>query len=829
MDNKQRCFIQLKELGKDLVTDQEIKSILDRIEKKRNKRTLSNEDMEDVDAALDDAIDEFNLDRISALSSMKQAMINAEKKAFFNEKFETAANPLTIIQDVLAGHIGKRFGAAANIDGVARSTAHNALGGFLANVNRANAWDALQRMGRDRKLQEDTIQEIYNKTGGPSPVDTKNVEAKKIANAMAETLASQRRTLNDNGAYIGELPGYIMRQTYDRRKLKKIGFPKFKELMLRELDPKVIKGDPNDYLQHVYENLVTGNHEVARGADSWLDGMRGPKNIGKKVSHHRELHYKDAMAWLRVQREIGTGNVVEMFVSQVTSNARNIAMMRKLGTNPEAMIDWLISRVKEIGRAKGDLEVGNKAQHIKDRFWTLTNGQAYIPENVSLARYANNVRQWIAMSRLGMMAISSVTDLANQISTYMGHNVKASEALRKQLKALFTGGGDKVSKEFAENVGAMSMSALNDMIDNFASGEVRGGIMTKMVNGFYKATGMGYWMRSLKTAGMNVLAENLGKLRATLFDALPEDLRMSLGRYEIGAKEWDVFTKSNTTIGDGRHFMSPEEIGKVDDSVIRKYLGDEKATTTELRRAKEELQSKLAFYYNDTISEAMSESNIVQRSYFTAGGRLKPGTWTGEAVKSFFQFKSFVFNLMYRHWGRVLYRSGKGQMIPSALTLLVPSFMLGYVAYSAKQLVKGFELPDPTNQETWAAAILQSGGLGIFGDFLFASTTRYGNNFAATFGGPGLSLIEDLFSMYNSIREGKGEQAASKLINVIQGNTPFANLPYTKTASELLLFDHLREVLDPGVTRRTERRREQEGYNYWYKRSDIVPVGGMFR
>jgi len=829
MNNRKRCFVQLKNLSKDLLNDQEIDSILDRVEKKRNQRSVNGDDAYDVDASLQDAMDELNMDRLDALVRMKQATVNAERKAFWNERLEAAEDPSIVLRDALGGTVKKRFGGAVSIDGMARSAANNELGGFLAMLRQNGVYDAYSRIGRDKKLQADIAQEMYNLTGGKSPVETKNDVAKKIAKAQVDVLASQRRSLNDNGAYIAELPGYIMRQTYDRQKLKKMGFDNFKKLMLQYLESGVIKGDPDTYLKNVYQNLVTGKHEVARGGDSWLTAMSGKSNIGKKVSKHRELHYKDAQSWLAVHQQVGNGNIAEAFVSQVSHNARNIVMMRRLGTNPEAMVDWLIDRIDEIGRGKGDLEAVTKAQKAKNDFWTLTNGQAYIPENVALARIAHNTRQWISMSRLGMMAMSSVTDLANQISTYMGHNVPAADALRKQLNALFTGGGDKISKEFAENVGAMSMAALQDIIDNFATAEVRGGKMTKMVNGFYKATGMEYWMRAMKTAGMQVLAENLGKLRATLFDALPEDLRMNLGRYEIGAKEWKAISKSNTAVGDGRHFVSPEEIGKLDDAAIQEYLGNDKATQTEIRRAREELKEKMAFYYNDTISEAMSEGNIVQRSYFSSGGRLKPGTWTGEIFRSMLQFKSFTFNMMYRHWGRVLYRSGKGQMIPSALTLLGPSFILGYVAYSAKQIVKGFEPSDPTDPKTWAAAMLQSGGMGIFSDFLFSSTTRYGNSFASTFGGPGLGAVEDLYSMFNSISEGKGEQAASRLISIIQGNTPFANLPYTQAAGNLLVFDHLRELMDPGITRDVERRREGEGYNYWYKRSDIVPIGGYFR
>ena len=827
-DIRKRCFVQLKDLAKGLITDQEIESVLDRLEKKRQKRSVNNEDIGDVDASIEDAFQTFDEDRLAALVRQKQVLENAKHQAFFLERLEQASRPEYVIRDTLAGSVKNGFGAASSIDAKARSNGHKRIGGMVSALREAKVYDYIERIGRDQKLQDDIIQEVYNRNGGSNPIDTGNQIAKDVAKVWSDTLSDQRTRMNAAGAYIAPLPGYIMRQSYDRLKLRKAGFEQFKNDMLKNLDESVYLGDPEEYLKHVYEALITGKHEQARGGDSWLTAFVGPQNLAKKLSQHRELHYKDALSWLEIHRKYGNGNIWEALTNQINFGERNIAIMQSLGTNPDNMLNWLVDQIEQRGKKSGDIEAGNKARKIVDRFWDQTNGKANIAENVNLAKIGSYSRQWQAISKLGGMLISSLNDIANQISTYASHNIDVGNSFKESINNLFRGRGSAEIKAFAESVGAASSATNAYILDSFAGSEIRGGKFARAVNWFYKATGINWWVNAHRTGGILLLSENLAKYRHLKFEGIEEGLRNSLERYEIGSKEWDIYTKSKTRTIDGRDFMSPDEVSKLDDDIIREYLGDEKSTKTEINTAREQLAEKLAFYYNDTVSEALSEGNIVQRSSFTAGGSARPGTVYGELLRSFFQFKSFTFNTLYRHWGRILYRGGKGSLIPSALTLLAPSFILGYITYSAKQVLKGLEPPDPTDPSAWAAAMLQSGGMGIFSDFLFASTNRYGNSFFTTLGGPAVGTTEDLYKVFNNIRAGKVSSAGSELVNLIQSNTPFANLFYTQQAANVLIFDHMKEVLNPGVTAETERKNEKQGYSYLFKRSRIVRRGGGF-
>src|SRR3546814_15494781 len=61
-------------------------------------------------------------------------------------------------------------------------------------------------------------------------------------------------------------------------------------------------------LRAVYDGLASGVHMKTTGAPS---GFKGPRNIAKKASAERVLHFKDADAWTDYNTRYGTGNLRE--------------------------------------------------------------------------------------------------------------------------------------------------------------------------------------------------------------------------------------------------------------------------------------------------------------------------------------------------------------------------------------------------------------------------------------------------------------------------------------------------------------------------------------
>lgn len=233
-------------------------------------------------------------------------------------------------------------------------------------------------------------------------------------------------------------------------------------------------------------------------------------------------------------------------------------------------------------------------------------------------------------------------------------------------------------------------------------------------------------------------------------------------------------------------------------------------------RARDRLETKLRGYFIDRIDHAVLTPGARENAIMRQGTR--PGTALGEAARFFFQFKAFPITFITKALGPAVYGRGartlreallrgKGDMQGLA-HLMVGTTVLGYLAMSAKDMLKGRTPRDPQDPETWLAAFQQGGGAGIYADFLFGEFNRFGGGAIATFGGPTVTSAEDLFRLYARVRD--GDDVAAQAFRTALNHTPFINLFYTRIALDYLILHDVAEALNPGSLRRLERRIERE-------------------
>jgi hypothetical protein len=141
-----------------------------------------------------------------------------------------------------------------------------------------------------------------------------------------------------------------------------------------------------------------------------------------------------------------------------------------------------------------------------------------------------------------------------------------------------------------------------------------------------------------------------------------------------------------------------------------------------------------------------------------------------------------------------------------------------------KDLIKGNWPPrDLSDPGTWAAAFIQGGAAGIYGDFLFGRVNRFGGDVLETVVGPTAGTASQLIEMAQRARtaglSSDEEFKFGELLTVATGNTPFANLFYVKPALDFLFMNSLREAASPGYLRRNEGRRKKE-----YGQTSVFPA-----
>jgi hypothetical protein len=140
--------------------------------------------------------------------------------------------------------------------------------------------------------------------------------------------------------------------------------------------------------------------------------------------------------------------------------------------------------------------------------------------------------------------------------------------------------------------------------------------------------------------------------------------------------------------------------------------------------------------------------------------------------------------------------------------------MMGYVAMSLKDLLKGKEPRDPRLKSTWFAAAAQGGGLGIYGDVLFREQ-RDSGSIVSGIVGPGATTIADVLLAVNYGIRGEGGKAGKAAYRAVSQNIPFANLFYLKTAFDYIIGYQIMETMSPGVLKRVEKRMKKD-YNQEY-------------
>jgi hypothetical protein len=169
--------------------------------------------------------------------------------------------------------------------------------------------------------------------------------------------------------------------------------------------------------------------------------------------------------------------------------------------------------------------------------------------------------------------------------------------------------------------------------------------------------------------------------------------------------------------------------------------------------------------------------------------------------------------------------NGNGERLAVA-QLLLWTTAFGYLSIATKDALKQRQPRSPEDPKTWIAAMVQGGGMGIFGDFLFGAASRFGNRPLETAAGPVLGTAASAIDLWSKLRE--GDDAASSAFRLAQNNTPFLNLFYTRIAMDHLFFYSVQEAMNPGSLRRNEQRIQKEnGQQFLVKPSQsyLDPLG----
>jgi hypothetical protein len=831
----ENCIAEIVKASGDALSADDAQQALDDADSAIAKRMRQNplEDRETAASAV--ARDLATAEKIAAIIEKRQRAINVLAKIKIDETLSrNVGSEQKTINAINVGRTGGGWGVARSVDAQGKSLVAKLVSPYL----RALSDKGLLKLFRDHDFEDSVAAEIWRLTepDNPNLPPLGTAQAQEAARIIAQATEMGRVMQNKAGAWIGRIPGYVMRQDHDMMKIRwaagrtladrsptavydwERNFQKWSQDFLRLVDHDKTFDNPGDpkairaYLEYVFNALASGKHTAERGADDFLMGFKGPANRAKKASAHRSIHFKGPAEMMEYHRLYGHGTMLESVTHGLERAAKNTALMRTWGTNPEAMFDKTLSDTMEKARDRGDFKATDKLSGSWSKaLFKQVNGTANVGGNPTLAMLGQGLRGLNTLKSLGMVLASAVTDVPITASTLRYAGLSYPEAVLHQLQAI---GGGALSREdrdeLLEQLGVMLEGTTANLGARFTAEDGARGAMSKTLNSFMGMTGIRWWTDNMRAGVAEAASWKMGQLAGQEWDAVPRQLQANLERYGLGTREWDVVRQAELFDKGGRRYLTTDGVERLPDEVLAAYVGDG-STPTKIARAREDIASSLGTYFTDLADEAVNQPGAFERAV-TSGG-LSTGTVAGEAVRAFMQFKGFGISAARRQFLREFTRGG-GIDYPGLALLITGTTAMGWAAIQIKSLLSGKiqHLPQDVEEakKQTIAAMLQGGGLGIYGDFLFGDTNRYGGGLAETFGGPIMGQVADLYRMKSELQDAATAHDFTRFradaVRTIKNNLPFQNLLWTKAAMDYLVFYGLQEAANPGYLRRMESR-----------------------
>lgn len=654
-----------------------------------------------------------------------------------------------------------------------------------------------------------------------------NANAQEFARGWSATAERARRMFNAAGGSIQARKDWHLPQSHNGVAVRAAGFERWYADIKDRLDlAKMGDGDAGlseaDFAraaQQIWKDIST---------DGWASrepsSMAGGRKLASQRMDHRFLVFKDFDSWHGYHETYGEGDIFSVMMGHLDGMARDIAALQVLGPNPTATLRWMQSRVQKdlklqamASRQKNDAFDSriNSTNRTLDLLWEFHSGSANSPVHGKWARTMAGTRSIIQAAQLGSAAISALTDLGFQ-KMAAGHVGASFRGIVARYAGLLNP-LDKSDQVVAVRLGliADNWATLGSAQQRYV-GEISGPEISRRITDFVmRASLLSPWTQAGRWAfGMEfygLLGDNAGNA----FGSLPEALQRTLSGHGISAGEWDIARATPMYDHKGSTFLRAEDIP--DEPTALKFLDMVQAETE------------------------FAVPNASARGVVTLKGGTRPGTIVGELVRSVSMYKNFGATLLFTHMRRAMALPNAGERGAYVAQLILIATAMGALSLQAKQIAGGkdprkmYDPKDPAAMaKFWGAAAIQGGGLGIFGDFLFAQENRFGGGLAQTIGGPVVGLGADVTGYVNEnvtkTLNGTGANWAGGAVELASRYTPGQSLWWAREGMEHLLWDNLRKLSDPKAAQRMrnlERTQKRDyGQQSWWARGDALPSRG---
>lgn len=822
---RQECINAVQQAASRRLTQQEIKNIEDRIY--RNMRQLARND-----------------------PASWRAMTDAER---LRRAGQLAANELTNEAALKKRRVALTIAARQRLDAFIKT--YHGKDGKLEALNRTIAFHAdgksnfLSVESRGKATRDYALSQIQEAFEAVDPrffhlfedeasvrdlvyemrgQDTGNVRAKKGAKAWAGVTELLRQRFNDAGGDIGYLENWGIPQHHSMEKVGRVPQDKWVSDVIGKLDRKYyIKDDGQlmsdaelkTFLGEAYNTIATGGLNKLSDTGMRISGARSNRGNAS-----RQIHFKDADSYLEYQREYGDRSLWEVMVGHLEGISKDIALVETYGPNPDHVFRSILDEVTAEQATANPERTGRikRLANSTENLYNFIAGKTQPIANPHIARWSDNIRNWMVASRLGSALLASFSDLGTMYMSAKVANIPMNRLFMNQLEAMNPANRTELAR--ARRAG-LAMESLLGSVNRWAMDNMGPSVSRWAATAVMRASGLTAWTDAHKRAYGVTMMGSLGEvvsLAPDLRSLDDSDFRIlkSKGITEQDFSVWKLAQQEDW--GNGNTTMlTPESIMRIPDAAVM-HLGLPE-------RVRFEAMRRLLAAVSEEVDMAVITPGARER--LLTGGGLQRGTWKGELTRSVFLFKSFPISVVLRHWTRAMGMPSAGGRAAYIAAFLASTTMLGALSQQLNDLASGRNPREMTGKDAgkfWLGALLKGGGLGLYGDFLLSDHTRYGGGALASMLGPVAGLVDDVVKLAQGIPlnavEGKPEQTGGDLVKLGKGLIPGANLWYAKAALDHMIFNQLQEYFSPGYLRKMEQRSKKEfNQTYWWRPQDVTP------
>lgn len=661
--------------------------------------------------------------------------------------------------------------------------------------------------------------------------ETKNPSANTFGRQIREKFTELNKMFDQAGGHIGFIENYFP-QVHDGYKLLKVSADEWIEGLLPLLDrermvdfetglplsdEKLLKMMREDYESITTNGLAEMAERAAEGKQTFGMGQ----DLYARRSQSRFYQFKDADSFLEYNAKFGFGEegLFDAIFNHIESMSRDIGIMKEMGPKPNAMMRRFNVMMEADPVARN---APNQKKFVNGMYDVLT-GKIYRHGTLPLWYEAlEGTKDVMRSAYLSLASVSALTDMGYQRLALKMNGLPSKKVISRYGKLLASSENRKAASRLGFITGAVQGRGV--AAARYADDSMSRGITKWMSNFTNRASGLQIMTDAGRMAPMLELMGFLAdsKVSNTQWKSLNPTLKATAKQYGITKSDWDIAMQADLFEIDGGAYLRPQDIVRV--------AGISKKKAVEISYKFDTWATRLG---EQAVNEPTLRTRTITSGAFT--GSAETGTVSRAFWSSVGMFKSFAVTNMQNFFLPILRQTLQDPKSKAGLfgEMALYTTFLGALAIQGKDILKGRDPRPVDDWKFWRAAALQGGGLGLFGDFMFADHSRFGRDLTTELAGPVFGLGSDVWkvakgNLDKAIDEDQEANFIGSAAQLIRRTFPVIKTPYTSLFVERVLFDSAEKIATGNDFRKkTNRIKRNLKKNYeqgfWWEPGTLAP------